>query len=341
MDMELRTVLIAVHGSQAYGFATKDSDLDFKGIALPSFSTVLSFSKHFEQWEDSKAIVEAFPILKSQPGADKKAEGIIYNLSKFMALAIKCNPNIIELLYVNPEHILLLDPILQPLFDKRDLFLSAAAKHTFSGYAAAQLKRIQGHRRWLLNPINHEPKREEFGLGAAPSLKKEQIEAGIWATDQKIDMNLSAEVMEIINREKAFATAHREWEQYKNWERTRNLERAKLETQFGYDCKHAAHLVRLLRMGREILVDGKVLVDRRKAGDADELLSIRGGSWSYDKLIAWAEDEDRKLTEIYDSKKYSIPHHPNLEKLEEIYQMIIWEHIADPFCRMCPGFGIE
>lgn len=55
--------------------------------------------------------------------------------------------------------------------------------------------------------------------------------------------------------------------------------RKRLVTEHGYDTKNAAHLIRLLRLGIEFLQTGEMTVDRRAAGDADELLRIKHGEW--------------------------------------------------------------
>jgi hypothetical protein len=57
-----------------------------------------------------------------------------------------------------------------------------------------------------------------------------------------------------------------------------------LEEKYSYDVKHGAHLVRLLNMGIEIIRDGKVNVDRTGI-DADVLLDIRNGGWTYERLL--------------------------------------------------------
>lgn len=68
---------------------------------------------------------------------------------------------------------------------------------------------------------------------------------------------------------------------------TRNAARAELERRFGYDTKHAAHLVRLLRMALEALETGELHVKRK---DADELRAIKDGAWSYEYLVDYAEN---------------------------------------------------
>jgi uncharacterized protein len=62
--------------------------------------------------------------------------------------------------------------------------------------------------------------------------------------------------------------------------------RKQLVEKFGYDCKNAAHLVRLLRMGIEFLKDGELQVERE---DASQLLEIKRGEWSIKKVNKEAE----------------------------------------------------
>ena len=90
---------------------------------------------------------------------------------------------------------------------------------------------------------------------------------------------------------------------YWTWKRNRNEKRAALEEKNGYDTKHGMHLVRLLRMGEEILETGKVNVFRP---DAAELLAIRNGAWSYDEMVEYAETKDKHIREVL-YKSTSLP----------------------------------
>ncbi|HMA96664.1 MAG TPA: hypothetical protein VKP30_28455 [Polyangiaceae bacterium] len=74
----------------------------------------------------------------------------------------------------------------------------------------------------------------------------------------------------------------KQWESYETWKAERNAARAELESRHGYDTKHAMHLVRLMRMGLEILQTGELRVRRP---DADELNAIRDGVLTYDELM--------------------------------------------------------
>jgi predicted nucleotidyltransferase len=107
-----------VAGSRAYGLDSPGSDLDLRGVYIPPRRYLLGLSP-FEQWEQREA----------------QGDTIIYALVKFVRLALACNPNIIELLYVEPRHILFINDYGQRLLQHRDHFLSKQVRHTFAGYA--------------------------------------------------------------------------------------------------------------------------------------------------------------------------------------------------------------
>jgi uncharacterized protein len=53
-----------------------------------------------------------------------------------------------------------------------------------------------------------------------------------------------------------------------------------------------------MRMCKEILTLGKVIVRRP---DAKELLAIRGGAWSYDQIVEYAENVEAECAALYDT----------------------------------------
>lgn len=91
-----------------------------------------------------------------------------------------------------------------------------------------------------------------------------------------------------------------------------------------YNCKPAMHLVRLMRMCREILTQGKVLVERP---DREELLAIRDGAWSHDKLVSWAKAQDKELDALYESCKI-LPELPDIEKLDGLCVEIVEDFLS-------------
>lgn len=96
-------------------------------------------------------------------------------------------------------------------------------------------------------------------------------------------LDLPTDLMAALGAETRYRTALKHWDSYQTWKRQRNPARADLERAHGYDTKHAMHLVRLMRMGLEILEHGDLSVRRQ---DASELAAIRDGALSFDELLA-------------------------------------------------------
>lgn len=126
-----------------------------------------------------------------------------------------------------------------------------------------------------------------------------------------------------LRDEKKYAQAKQHYEQFKAWEKNRNPIRAELESRYGYDCKHAMHLVRLLRMGEEILVHGEFNVYRP---DRLELSQIRNGAWRYERLIEWSDAKVQELYQLVRDGKSVVPKEPNRDAIESLIIKLQKEH---------------
>jgi hypothetical protein len=131
--------------------------------------------------------------------------------------------------------------------------------------------------------------------------------------------------LKLLDMERGYRSAIKQFQQYEEWKTNRNPVRAELEAKYGFDCKHGMMLVRLMRMCKEIMELGKVIVKRP---DAEELLAIRNGAWSYDQLIEWAENQEKELNKIYESGKSSLPKTPDHNKLDELCQRIVEKFLS-------------
>ena len=309
-DVEKRTILLVRHGSHAYGLNTPTSDEDFKGVCIKPKEAYLGFTQKFEQHEHMGS---------KSDGVDK----VVYSLEKFVALAADCNPSIVEVLHVADEDVLQIDRFGERLRSIKDDFISTRARYSFAGYAHGQLKRIKTHRSWLLNPPEHAPFRPDFGLSETKQVSKSELGAYDAAVEQGMDLTaLPANVINVFQKEKAYQAAVTHYGQYLGWLKARNPARAALEAKYGYDTKHGMHLLRLMRMCKEILVTGKVLVKRP---DRDELLAVRNGERSYDALVEEAERLELECDELYKTSK--LRKEPNRAALDKIVVEMTEEYL--------------
>ena len=99
--------------------------------------------------------------------------------------------------------------------------------------------------------------------------------------------------------------------------------RKRLVDKFGYDCKNAAHLIRLLRMGTEFLNTGELEVLRH---DAPQLMEIKTGQWSLEKVKEEAQYEFKRADEAFD--RCTLPNKPSVEAINDIVKGVIRNHVT-------------
>lgn len=293
-----------IHGSRAYGLAREGSDVDRKGVFVAPRRAYLGFVGGPEQLEHF-------------------ADHVWFELRKLMRLACANNPTILEMLFTEEEDRTIVHPAGQRLIDARERFLSKRVADTFGSYALSQLGRIQRHRRWLLAPPRSQPSRAEFGLPERTVIPKDQLGAAevLLAKGRIEEAELTPSFLAILDRERRYRAAMKEWQQHQHWLETRNPARAALEAAHGYDTKHAMHLVRLTRMAVEILETGVLQV--RRVADREELLEVRDGAWSYDALLSHVEAERARIAEA--KTRSPLPEAPDEDAIDALTDELIAE----------------
>lgn len=338
-------------GSIAYGTNTPSSDTDFRGIYCdPPRGIITPWTKpRTETWEDPS-----------------EEDTVLFELHKYMDGYVNGSPSILETLWVEDSDIVQRTEAYDYLRSNAQALLSKKLRYTFGGYALQQMKRIKGHNKWINNP-QPEPapiRKDYFKL--IQNFTEEQIFSSgfnissynyghllvpygnnifglveserdsLFNADGSIKKVTYSELPDSVKKahpkfivklnEEVFKQEHEMWKNYWKWKRERNETRAALESEHGYDCKHGMHIVRLLRMGAEVLETGIVQVKRP---DAEELLSIRNGAWSYEEMLEWATEADNKLDDLV--KKSNLPDKPDYELAKKI--LINTEEIVNEILR--------
>lgn len=335
-------------GSLAYGTSLPSSDVDYRGVFV---ADPINVRTPFYRVDEVDVKTEE----------DTK----LYELANFMKLAVDCNPNIVETLWIDDASITYQHPAFAVLRAAAPKLLSRKIAFTTSGYALSQLKRIKGHNKWINKPepelkpqavdfiamVQHFTKttteratmprdfdlrnfadgwrlipfgKDTYGLYQIEGRSSFNPETGSLNDDFEDEsrVGLGAPTYVVKFNRQEFEDAKLRWEQYWEWKRNRNEKRSVLEEQFGYDTKHAMHLVRLLRMGYEAVTEGVLYVRRP---DAVELLEIRNGKLTYEEILAYAEEMDLKVKGAVDTSP--LPAKPDVRLAAEVVleiQDVMW-----------------
>ena len=137
-----KIVLLTFGGSIAYGLDTPESDIDIRGIVMPSISDVLGVGYLIDPKEKENDRL-VFGKEGFEQVTDTPSDTTIYVLNKIIGLLYKCNPNTIEILGCKPEHYTMVSKEGKLLLDNSELFLSKLAYGSFAGYARAQFQRLK------------------------------------------------------------------------------------------------------------------------------------------------------------------------------------------------------
>ncbi len=112
-----------VVGSQAYGLSNEESDTDRRGVYLPPAYLHWSLYGVPEQLENAET------------------EEVYWELQKFLILALKANPNVLECLY--SPLVETKTALAEDLLSHRNAFLSKLVYQTYNGYVLSQFKRLE------------------------------------------------------------------------------------------------------------------------------------------------------------------------------------------------------
>lgn len=333
-EIEEGMVLFCASGSHAYGLNTEMSDRDYKGVCVAPrrfYVTLEEFEQKDKGWDEEAEPDSKFPQLDG-------SDSVVYEVRRYLRLLQSQNPNILEMLWQEPKDYLYLNSLGQILVENRSKLISKKIAGTFIQYARAQIKKMNTHRKWLLDPPM---KRPEWGDYGVPSnyltstqiesfieylylLIKDRIEYYQVAKDlyellnNKVDWKgvlkqcvlpeecstlsremtrASEDYMVLLRASQQYRSDLKRWSNYQDWLKNRNVKRSEIERQCGYDGKNASHCVRLMRMAIEGLRTGEIIVNRKRAGDAELLLDIKYGKMPYSEL-------NQMVNELFDLSEH-------------------------------------
>lgn len=126
-----------IRGSQCYGLATETSDKDTGGVFICPQDELLGLDYLYQ------------PEIASERQDDKWWE-----LGKFMKLLLNCNPTVLESLFIPDDCVLYESPEMKEIRKHKEMFLTKKCFKAFGGYAVEQIRKAQGYKKKIINPVN-------------------------------------------------------------------------------------------------------------------------------------------------------------------------------------------
>lgn len=138
-DIRGRNLLLYqyIRGSQAYGTALPDSDVDEGGVYMAPAEQLLGLGFDYQEQV-----------------TDGKNDKVWLELNKFMKLLLKSNPTVLEALFIPKRCVLFEHPIMKFIKDNRNVFVTKECFKPFGGYAVEQIKKCRGLNKMIVNPVS-------------------------------------------------------------------------------------------------------------------------------------------------------------------------------------------
>lgn len=310
--------IIGLGGSYAYGTNVETSDLDIRGVATRTREDIYT-GADFEQ------IVNV------------KTDTTIYSFDKIVKLLYKCNPNVIEMLGLKPEHYLYMSNLGQMLYRNRDIFLSKLAINSFGGYANAQLRRLNNK---AARTVSQEQQMQHIKKTLDIAMIDIKNKFSQLPNDAKIDLYVDKSEREDMDTE-LFCNIDLKGYPLKDYYgivqsiggivKSYNKLGARNSKAIAANKlgKHMMHLIRLYLMCFDICESGEIVTYREK--EHDFLMDIRNG-----KYLDSNNQPTKEFNDIVDeyeirlSRLKSISYLPDEPDMEKIHQLLY--NVNDYIC---------
>lgn len=300
------TCILAYRGSVAHGMYVPSTnplsidDVDLIGIVVPPIENYFGLS----EWgtRGTKEVKEG------------KWDCVYYEIKKMFSLLLQGNPNVMSLLWTEPQHVVYHDGLFTTLRYCRAWFVGKHVYNAFAGYAHQQLEKMES--RDPAELLKYMAITSELKYrGEHPNHKGEHtprldVETGVekdvacWSTEKLLRGLFSYQ---------------------KKGENIGYMgdKRKRLVLEYGYDTKNAAHCIRLLRMCKEFLLNGEMQVFRP---DAADLLNIKQGMWALSDVKKHARELFEEIKWARDNSK--LPAEPDRARVQALLVKILKEKLV-------------
>lgn len=297
-------------GSKLYGTSTPTSDTDYSGVFMPNEDMVFGFERADE--------VDLSIKSKKEDGKnDKKAvDKVLYELRKFVRLALDNNPNVLEQMFVDDENLVYSNFWGTELLRHAHLFPHKGLKQKFLGYAFSQK-----HKMVIRTDNYHALENAQDWLNKYIV----DIEHGKTMLVQILDKKLpfvsdkgNNILIGDLNFQRHFML--KKVKKMIDERLSKATNRKDLLTSHGYDTKFASHLIRLMLEGKELLSTGRLEFPLRYR---QTILDIKLGKWEMKSVLDYSDELEKSLEDHVEWS--ALPSRPRYNEVQELVKRLIRE----------------
>lgn len=298
----------AMTGSVSYGCSSDTSDMDIVSWCIPRKEDVFGHLKGeiigFDKSDRFSNYMEHHIFDKDALGGKGREYDLsCHNIIDYFKLAMECNPNIIDTLYVPPFCILHITRIGQIVRDNRKLFLHKGAYHRFRGYAFSQLNKARN------------TGSEDKAVQEIRSFEDDnEIPHTVTFNDVKNELKKRSDGLSNLSN----INLNKYHEMFKNGlKKSKRFESRKIHN---VDLKFLYHVVRLSDECEQILIDGDIDIQRSR----EYLKAIRRGDVSEEEIRLRFTEDDKHLKSLYETS--SLQHSPDENAIKTLLLNCLEEH---------------
>jgi len=305
---EKNKMLEFIIGSNLYGTNTLTSDRDYSGVFMPNEDMVFGFERADE--------VDLSVKSKREDGKnDENAIDItLYELRKFVKLALENNPNILEMLFINPENLIFSNEYGKELLRYAHLFPHKGLKGRFLAFAFSQKHKmvirtdnfhaLENANEWLESYV----KTVEDGKRLLVEILDKRLPFMSVKGDNILVGDLNFQRHFMLRKVKKMIAERL----------SKATHRKDLLTKHGFDTKFGSHLVRLMLEGKELLTTGNLEFPLK---ERNLVLDVKLGKYKIIHVLEMAEQFEKEVENAVVHS--SLPNKPRYNEVQELVKSML------------------
>jgi len=305
---EKNKILEFTIGSHLYGTAIPTSDKDYSGVFMPDENMVFGFERADNvdlslksKREDGKNDTDAVDIT-------------LYEIRKFIKLALENNPNILEQMFINHENIIFSNWYGNELLKHAHLFPYKRLEEKFLAYAFSQK-----HKMVIRTDNYHALENASEWLEDYVKTVEDGKRLLVEITDKKLPfMSVKGDTVLVgdLNFQKHFML--RRVKKMITDRLSKATNRKELLTKHGYDTKFASHLIRLMLEGRELLITGNLVFPLK---ERQLIIDVKLGKYKMTEVLKMAEEFEKSVKDAVTIS--SLPSKPRYDDVQNLVKNLL------------------